>query len=119
VVLATAPDAPKTTVLHTGANVALSIERAALAQTVRLIRGPVRTDTVDGIAPAFVAMTTRGLGEMEGQANSDRSVPLYPRMTRIVIRPAWVGLLDCETRLPSAVARAIARLEPRPRSRGR
>jgi hypothetical protein len=30
-------------------------------------------------------------------------------MTRIFIHPDWVGLLDFETRLPSAVERAIER----------
>jgi len=36
---------------------------------------------------------------------------LYPRMTRIFIHPDWVGLLDFETRLPSAVERAIERAQ--------
>ena len=110
-VLATATDAPKTKALRTGAKVAVSIESDALAQKVLLIRGTVRTDTVDGIAPEFVAMNKRTLGEVQGQANVDRSAPLYPRMTRIFIRPTWVGLLDFETRLPSAVERAIARIQ--------
>jgi hypothetical protein len=30
-------------------------------------------------------------------------------MTRIFIHPDWVGILDFETRLPSAVERAIER----------
>jgi hypothetical protein len=114
-VLATTTDAPKTKVLRTGAKVAVSIESDALAQKVLLIRGTVQTDTVEGIAPEFVAMNKRALGEAEGQANVERSATIYPRMTRIFIRPDWVGLLDFETRLPSAVERAIARAQTGPR----
>jgi hypothetical protein len=117
-VLATATDAPKTKVLRTGARVAVSIESDALAQKVLQIRGTVRTDTLDGITPEFVAMNKRTLGEAAGQANVDRSARLYPpmtrlypRMTRHFIHPEWVGLLDFETRLPSAVERAIERVQ--------
>jgi hypothetical protein len=35
--------------------------------------------------------------------------PLYPRMTRIFIRPDWVGVLDFEKRGPGAVERAARR----------
>ena len=41
----------------------------------------------------------------------EKSAPLYPRMSRIFIQPKWVGILDFETRLPSAVERAIARTQ--------
>ena len=41
----------------------------------------------------------------------DEAARLYPRMTRIFIHPDWVGILDFETRLPSAVERAIERAQ--------
>jgi hypothetical protein len=111
IVLATALDAPKTKVLQTGSKVALTIDSNARSPKVLLIRGTVRIDTVEGIAPEYAAMIRRTMGEEDGQALLAQAAPLYPRMTRIFIHPDWVGLLDFETRLPSAVERAIARAQ--------
>ena len=76
---------------------------------ILLIRGTVRTDTVEGIAPEYAAMIHRTMSEEDGQALLTGATRLYPRMTRIFIHPDWVGILDFETRLPSAVERAIKR----------
>ena len=111
IVLATALDAPKTKVLQTGSKVALTIDSNSMPPKVLLIRGTVRIDTVEGIAPEYAAMIRRTMGEEDGQALLAQAAPLYPRMTRIFIHPDWVGLLDFETRLPSAVERAIARAQ--------
>src|SRR5436190_13335959 len=59
IVLATTTDAPKTKVLKNGAKVALTIDQAGTPPKVLLIRGTVRTDTVKGLAPEFVAMIQR------------------------------------------------------------
>jgi hypothetical protein len=56
-------------------------------------------------------MIRRTMGEEDGGALLAQAAPLYPRMTRIFIHPDWVGILDFETRLPSAVERAIARAQ--------
>jgi hypothetical protein len=109
IVLATATDAPKTKVLTNGCKVALSIERDSSPPKILLIRGTVHTDTVEGLAPEYTAMILRTMSEQEGQTLLKEAARLYPRMTRIFIHPDWVGLLDFETRLPSAVERAIER----------
>jgi Pyridoxamine 5'-phosphate oxidase len=111
IVLATTPDAPKTKVLTNGSKVAVSIDSGAKPPKVLLIRGTVRTDTVEGIAPEYAAMVRRTEGEEGGQALLDEAARLYPRQTRIFIHPEWVGILDFETRLPSAVERAIERAQ--------
>jgi hypothetical protein len=111
IVLATATDAPKTKVLKNGSKVALTIDSDARSPKVLLIRGTVRSDTVEGIAPEYAAMIRRTMGEEDGGALLAQAAPLYPRMTRIFIHPDWVGLLDFETRLPSAVERAIERAQ--------
>jgi len=108
-VLATATDAPKTKVLKNGSKVAVSIDRDSLPPKILLIRGTVRTDTVEGLAPEYIAMIRRTMSEEEGQALLTGAARLYPRMTRIFIHPDWVGILDFETRLPSSVERAIER----------
>jgi len=109
IVLATATDAPKTKVLKNGSKVALSIDPDTFPPKILLIRGTVRIDMVEGIAPEYAAMLRRTLGEEGGQAVLDAAARIYPRMTRIFIHPDWVGILDFETRLPSAVERAIER----------
>jgi catechol 2,3-dioxygenase-like lactoylglutathione lyase family enzyme len=111
IVLVTAVDSPKTRALQDGARVALSIDVDARPPKILSIRGSVRVDTVEGIAPEYAAMVRRTMGEEDGQAMLEQAAPLYPRMTRIFIRPEWVGLLDFETRLPSAVERAIQRIQ--------
>ncbi len=109
IVLATAADAPKTKVLTNGSKVAVSIDQDSSPPKILLIRGTVHTDTVEGIAPEYVAMIRRTMSEEDGQALLAEATRLYPRMTCIFIHPDWVGLLDFETRLPSAVERAIKR----------
>ncbi len=109
IVMATATDAPKTKVLTNGAKVALSIEHDSSPPKILQIRGTVHTDTVEGLAPEYVANARRTMSEEDAQAFLADSARIYPRMTRIFIHPDWVGILDFETRLPSAVERAIER----------
>jgi len=108
-VMATATDAPKTKVLTDGSKVAVSIDSDFAASKILLIRGTVRADTVEGIAPEYMAMIYRTMSEEDAQALLKEAARLYPRMTRIFIHPDWVGIIDFETRLPSAVERAIER----------
>ena len=109
IVMATAVDAPKTKVLTNGSKVAVSIDRDFSASQILLIRGTVRVDTVEGIAPEYTAMIHRTMSQEDAEALLKEAARLYPRMTGIFIHPDWVGILDFETRLPSAVERAIKR----------
>ncbi len=109
IVMATTADAPKTKVLTNGSKVAVSIDRDFSASQILLIRGTVRADTVEGIAPEYAAMIRRTMSEEDAEALLKEAARLYPRMTRIFIHPDWVGLLDFETRLPSVVERALKR----------
>ena len=110
VVLTTAVDAPKTKVLTNGTKVALSIDSDSRPARVLLIRGTVRVDTVEGIAPEHAAMLRRTTSAEGAEVALAHAAALYPHMTRIFIHPEWVGLLDFEKRLPSATERAIERL---------
>jgi len=109
IVLATTPDAPKMKVLKDGAKVAVTIDATSFPPKVLMIRGTVRTDTVDGLAPEYVAMIHRTMGKEDAQTILGQAGALYPQQARIFIRPDWVGLHDYETRLPSSVERAIER----------
>jgi Pyridoxamine 5'-phosphate oxidase len=108
-VLGTPPDAPKTKALRDGTKVAVSIDTDTMPYKVLQIRGSVRTDVVDGIAPEYEAMTLRSLGEEAGGAWLESLRPICPRMTRVFITPEWVGILDFEQRFPNAIERAMER----------
>ena len=108
IVLGTPPDAPKMKALKEGDQVALTIDSDTMPYKVLLIRGPVHIDTVDGIAPEYAAMCKRVFGEEGGQAWLAQVTPIFPRMSRIFIKPSWVGILDFEARFPSAIERAMA-----------
>jgi nitroimidazol reductase NimA-like FMN-containing flavoprotein (pyridoxamine 5'-phosphate oxidase superfamily) len=111
IVLGTPPDAPKLKVLRDGAKVALTIDSDTMPYRALLIRGTIRLDTVEGVAPEYAAMSRRALGEEAGQAWLAQVAAMWPRMVRIVIRPEWVGVLDFETRFPSAIERAVERAQ--------
>jgi len=107
VVLGTPPDAPKLKVVKNGTTVALSIDTTTPPYKVLQIRGTVRTDLVEGIAPEYEALTIRNLGEEQGRAWLETLRPLCPRMARIFVIPQWVAVLDFESRFPSALERAM------------
>jgi hypothetical protein len=71
--------------------------------------GRVHTDVVDGLAPEYEQMTLRTLGEEAGQAWLSNLRAITSTMSRIFVTPAWVAVLDFETRFPSAVERAMER----------
>jgi hypothetical protein len=109
IVLSGPPDAPKMKVLRDGDKVALTIDSDTMPYKVLTIRGSVRIDTVDGVSPEYATTSRRVLGEEQGQAWLNQVGPLSPRTSRIFITPEWVGILDFETRFPSAVERAMER----------
>jgi hypothetical protein len=106
-VLGTPADAPKLKALKDGQQVALCIDTDTMPYKVLEVRGTVRVDVVDGIAPEYAQMTRRSLGDEAGDAWLQTLAPMCPRMARVFIRPTWVGLLDFETRFPSALERAM------------
>jgi hypothetical protein len=111
IVLGTPVDAPKMKALHNGDAVALTIDSDTMPYNVLLIRGAVRTDVVDGIAPEYAAMCTRVMGAAGAQGWLESMRPMCPQMARIFVKPTWVGILDFESRFPSALERAMERLQ--------
>jgi hypothetical protein len=110
-VLGTFPDAPKMKALKDGAKVALTIDSDEMPHKVLLIRGTVRTDEVDGIAPEYAAMCRRVMGEEAGGAWLAQAEGVVSRMARVFIRPDWVAVQDFETRFPNALERAMERAQ--------
>ena len=111
-VFGTPPDAPKMKALHDGDWVSASIDTDVMPYRVLQVRGRIRTDTVDGVAPEYEAMSKRVMGEEGGEAWLVTLRAMTPRMSRVFLHPEWVALLDFETRFPSALERAMEGATP-------
>jgi len=106
-VLGTFPDTVKMHALHDGDKVAISIDTDTMPYQVLRIRGTVRTDIVDGIAPEYEAMTLRTLGEEAGSGWIEQMRPMVSQMARIFVTPDWVCVQDFRTRFPNELERAM------------
>ena len=103
-VLATPPKAPKVKALARNAKVALTIDDNNFPHKVLLVRGTARLETVDGIVPEYAVAAERYFGREQGQAWGGQLRGITPSMVRIAITPEWVGILDFQTRFPSALS---------------
>jgi hypothetical protein len=112
-VLGTFPDAPKMHALKDGAKVAVSIDSDTFPFKVLLIRGSVHLDAYEGVAPEYVSLVRRMLDEQAANAWLGNMQALVSEMALIHVRPEWVGILDFETRFPSALERAVERVQAR------
>jgi hypothetical protein len=82
---------------------AVMIDTESFPPEVLTIRGRVEITEFDGIPPEYASAARRYLGEeaaREYLAEIDRP---GTRMARIDLRPAWVGVHDFQSRLPSAL----------------
>ena len=108
-VFGTPTDAPKMRALRDGMRVAATIDTGEMPYKGLLIRGTVRTDVVEGVAPEYEAMTMRCLGAEQGAAWLTNLRAMTTDMARVYLTPDWVGIIDFETRFPSAIERAMER----------
>jgi hypothetical protein len=61
------------------------------------------------VAPEYAAAAERYFGAEQGRAWVEQVRAMSSQMARVAIRPEWVGLLDFETRFPSALERDMER----------
>jgi hypothetical protein len=102
VVFATPVRAPKLKVLAERPDVAIVIDEAGSFPYRELtIRGRAELTPSDGVVPEYALAAARYFGEEQGAAwvDSIRDLP----QVRIAVTPSWVGLIDFESRLPSAL----------------
>jgi hypothetical protein len=81
--------------------VALTIDDNAWPHKVLLVRGRASVELLDDVSPEYALAATRYFGPEQGPAwvGTLRGKP----MARIAITPRWVGILDFQTRFPSAL----------------
>ena len=102
-VLATPAKAPKLKALTKNPQVALTIDDNTFPHKVLLVRGTAKLKPVRGVVPEYAQAAERYFGAQQGKAWVTQFSSLVQDMVRIAITPEWVGLLDFETRFPSAL----------------
>jgi len=104
VVMATPARAPKLKVLAYRPAVALVVDDGSAYPYKELtIRGraEVQPWQGDGVVPEYALAATRYLGKEQGESWVRQVSGMA--MFRIAVTPAWVGLIDFQTRMPSAL----------------
>ncbi|HJT69554.1 MAG TPA: pyridoxamine 5'-phosphate oxidase family protein [Terriglobales bacterium] len=102
-VMATPSKAPKLKALAKNPKVSLTIDDNNFPHKVLLVRGTAKLQPVSGIVPEYALAAERYFGEQQGQAWVTQLKSMVQEMVRISITPEWVGLLDFQTRFPSAL----------------
>jgi len=103
-VMATPPKAPKLKALAKNPKVSFTIDENTFPHKVLLVRGTATLESVDGVVPEYAAAAERYFGPEQGKAWVHRLGSMISSMVRITIAPEWVGLLDFQTRFPSALS---------------
>jgi hypothetical protein len=104
IVMATPPKAPKLKALKKNPKVSLTIDDNTFPHKVLLVRGTARLEDVNGIVPEYEAAATRYFDAQLAQAWLTQLRGQISSMVRITVTPEWVGLLDFQTRFPSALS---------------
>ncbi len=103
VVMGTPPKAPKLNALAKNPRVSLTIDDNIFPHRVLLIRGSARLEPVRGIVPEYALAADRYFGPEQGPAWVATMEKMISSMVRVTVTPDWVGLLDFQTRFPSAL----------------
>ena len=104
IVMASPPKAPKLKALAKNPKVSLTIDDNTFPHKVLLIRGTARLEPVEGVVPEYAAAAERYFGPEMAKGWLGQLRSMVSSMVRITITPEWVGLLDFQTRFPSALA---------------
>ena len=99
--------APKLKALRQNPTVALTIDRSEWPVKVLLVRGTVRVTMEASDTPEYLVMSQHYQGPEQGRAWVEQYKGLFSQHARITLRPEWVGIIDMETRFPSAIERAM------------
>lgn len=102
-VMGTPPKAPKLKALAQKPKVAITIDDNAFPHKVLLLRGSARLELVNGIVPEYALAAERYFGPEQGRAWVEQLGKMISSMVRITVAPEWVGLLDFQSRFPSAL----------------
>ncbi|MFZ0956809.1 MAG: pyridoxamine 5'-phosphate oxidase family protein [Candidatus Sulfotelmatobacter sp.] len=103
IVMGTPPKAPKLKALAKNPKVSLTIDDNVFPHKVLLVRGTARLEPVNGVVPEYALAAERYFGPEQGKAWVAQMGQMISSMVRVTVTPTWVGLLDFQTRFPSAL----------------
>ena len=103
VVLASPAKAPKLKALRKNPKVAITIDENTFPHKVLLVRGAARLEAMKGIVPEYAMAAERYFGKEQAKAWLSQLASMIQEMVRITVTPEWVGVLDFQTRFPSAL----------------
>ena len=84
-------------------DVAVSIDTESSPPEVLSLRGQAEITEIDGVAAEYAEAAHRFLGSEQATGYlTEIDVP-GTRMARIAVRPAWVAVIDFQSRMPSAL----------------
>jgi hypothetical protein len=89
--------------LRANPDVAITIDTEGFPPQVLLVRGRVSVTEVDGVPPEYALAAGRYLGEEAAASYLAQIDQPATRMARIELRPTWVGIVDFQSRSPSAL----------------
>lgn len=104
IVMASPPKAPKLKALAKNAKVSLTIDDNTFPHKVLMVRGSARLEPMDGIVPEYAAAAERYFDPDLAKGWLGQLRSMISSMVKITITPEWVGLLDFQSRFPSALA---------------
>jgi hypothetical protein len=84
-------------------DVAVMVDTEGFPPEVLTIRGRATVSEVEGVAPEYALSSRRYMGEEAAAQYLAQIDQPGTRMACIDVRPTWVGVLDFQTRLPSAL----------------
>jgi hypothetical protein len=96
---------PKIRALRAHPEVALTIDRPGPPPDILTLRGTMTVTDVEGVPESYRAMQERYYGPEQAAAVVDQLTSAGAQMAVLTLRPTWVGVLDFQTRMPSAVAK--------------
>jgi Pyridoxamine 5'-phosphate oxidase len=83
--------------------VAVTIDTETFPPEVLTVRGRVEISEVDGVVPEYATAASRYLGDEAARDYLAHIDQPGTRMARIDLRPTWVGVVDFQSRMPSAL----------------
>ena len=94
----------KVRALRARPDVAITIDAATTPPEALLVRGRASVTDIEGIVPEYALALRRYGGEEQGAAQVAAVDHPGTKMVRIAVRPAWVGVLDFQSRLPGGTS---------------
>jgi hypothetical protein len=89
--------------LRENPDVAISIDTESSPPEVLSLRGRAEITEIDGVATEYADAAHRFLGTEQAAGYLAQIDQPGTRMARIAVRPAWVAVMDFQTRMPSAL----------------